>query len=82
MNYSSKDLAMAAALPDNLQFMQDIRRHHLPIHGRKFYGTNRYDLTSFAVAITTGDLREFGLSLAALVAFFSRIFINDLFNKT
>ena len=81
MNYSSKEIAKAAALPDNLKFMKDVLRHHLQMHGRKFNGTKRFDLTSFAVAITTGDLREFCLSLVALVAFFSRICINDLSHK-
>ena len=55
MNYSSKEIAKAAALPDNLQFMQNVLRHHLQMHGRKFFGTKRFDLTSFAVASTTGD---------------------------
>ena len=81
MNYSNKEIAKAAALPDNLQFMQNVLRHHLQMHGRKFNGTKRFDLTSFALAITTSDLREFCPSLAALVAFFSLICINDLSHK-
>ena len=82
MNYSSKEIAIAPTVPDNLQFMQNIRRHHLPIHARKFNDANRYDLTSFAIAFTTGEMREFGLSLAAIARLLSRIYIDDLSHKT
>ena len=62
--------------------MQDICRHHLPIHARKFNGANRYDLTSLAIAVTTDELREFGLSLAAIGRLLSRIDMDDLTHKT
>ena len=38
MHYTSKDIAIAACVPDNLQFLQDIRRHRLPIFARKYNG--------------------------------------------
>ena len=82
MNYSSKEIAIAAAVPDNLQFMQDIRRHHLPIHARKFNGANRYDLTSFAIAVTTGELREFGLSLTPIDHLLSPVAMDNLHGKS
>ena len=82
MKCSGKEIAIAAAVPDNLQFMQDIRCHHLPIHVRKFNGANRDDLTSFAIAVTTGELREFGLSLAAIGRLLSRIDMDYLSHKT
>lgn len=58
MHYTSKEIAVAACVPDNLQFLQDIRRHRLPIFARKFNGANRYDLTGFAMAMVTGELRK------------------------
>ena len=82
MIYSSKEIALAAAVPDNLQFMQDIRRHNLPIHAKKFNGANRYDLTSFAVAMIVGELREYGISLASCGRLLSRIDPDDLSHKT
>lgn len=82
MIYSSKEIALAAAVPDNLQFMQDIRRHNLPIHAKKFNGANRYDLTSFAVAMIVGELREYGISLASCGRLLSRIDLDDLSHKT
>ena len=82
MKYSCKEIAITAAVPDNLQFTQDIRRHHLPIHARKFNGANWYDLTSFTIAVTTGELREFGLSIAAIGRLLSRIDMDDLSPKT
>ena len=82
MIYSSKEIALAAAVPDNLQFMQDIRRHNLPIHAKKFNGANRYDLTSFAVAMIVGELREYGISLASCGRLLSRIDLDDLSHRT
>ena len=67
MNYSSKKIAKAAAVPENLQLMQDIRRYP-PLHARRLNGSNRSNLPIFAIAVTTSELREFGLSLALLVA--------------
>ena len=82
MYYSGKEIAIAAAISVNLQFMQDIRRHHLSIHPCGFNGTNRYDLTSFAVAVTTGELRKFDLSLAAIGRLLNLINIGDLSHRT
>ena len=82
MIYSSKEIALAAAVPDNLQFMQDIRRHNMPIHAKKFNGANRYDLTSFAVAMIVGELREYGISLASCGRLLSRIDLDDLSHRT
>lgn len=80
--YSSKEIALAAAAPDNLQFMQDIRMHNLPIHAKKFNGANLYDLTSFVVAIIVSGLREYGISLASCGRLLSRIDLDDLSHKT
>lgn len=82
MNYSSKDTAIAAAVPDNLQFTHDTRRHHLQIHAHKFNVANRYDLTSFTITVTTGALREFGLSLATIGRLLSRVDMDGLSHKT
>ena len=82
MNYLSKDTAIAAAVPDNLQFTQDTRRHHLQIHAHKFNVANRNDLTSFTITVTTGALREFGLSLATIGRLLSRVDMDGLSHKT
>ena len=81
MNHSSNAIAIIEEVPNNLQFMQDIRRHNRSIHARKFYGANRYDLTSFAIAFTTSALRELVFSLAAICRLFSRVDMNDLSHK-
>ena len=78
MNYTSKDIAIAACVPDNLQFLQDIRRHRLPIFARKYNGANRYDLTGFAIAMVTGELKEYGISLAHCGRLLSRINLDEL----
>ena len=62
--------------------MQGIPRDHLPIHARKFNGANRYDLTSFASAITTGELREFCLALAVIDHLLSHVYMVGLSHKT
>ena len=67
MNYSSKEIAKSAAVPETLQFMQDIRRYP-PLHARRLNGSNQSNLPIFAIAVTTGELREFGLSLALMFA--------------
>ena len=54
MNYSSKEIDTVTAVPYNLHFMQEIRRHNLPIQACRCC-TNRYDLTSFTVTVTTDD---------------------------
>ena len=62
--------------------MRCIRRYHLQIHARKFNVANRYDLTSFAITVTTGALREFGLSLATIGRLLSRVDMDGLSHKT
>lgn len=81
MRYNSRDIAIAACVTDNLQFLQDIRRHRLPIFARKFNGSNAYDLTSFAVAMVTGELKEYGISLANCGRLLSRINLDELGHK-
>ena len=58
MNHLSKDIAIAEAVTNDFQFMQDVRRHDYPIHARKFNDAKRYTLTSFVIAFTTSELRE------------------------
>ena len=73
MLFTSKEIACAACVSDNLQFLQDIRRHRLPIESRRFNGRNTYDLTSFAVSLVVGELKEFGLSLSSCGRLLSRV---------
>jgi len=81
MRYSSKEIATATCVTDNLQFLQDVRRHRLPIFARKINGSNAYDLTSFAVAMVTGELKEYGISLANCGRLLSRINLDELGHK-
>ena len=78
MNYTSTDIGFAARVTDKTQFMQDIRRHGLPIYGKKFNGVNRYDFTGFAMAMVVGELREYGLSLACCGRLMARIDLDHL----
>jgi len=73
MLFTSKEVACAACVPDHLQFMQDVRRHHLPIESRRHNGRNTYDLLSFAVSLIIGELREFFISLSSCGRLLSRI---------
>lgn len=73
MLFTSKEIACAACVSDNLQFMQDVRRHRLPIESRRFNGRNTYDLTSFAVSLVVGELKEFGISLSGCGRLLSRV---------
>ena len=73
MLFTSKEIACAACVSDNLQVLQDIRRHRLPIESRRFNGRNTYDLTSFAVSMVVGELKEFGLSLSSCGRLLSRV---------
>ncbi len=82
MHFTSKEVACAACVSDHLQFMQDVRRHHLPIESRRNNGRNTYDLTSFAVSMVVGELREYGISLAGCGRLLSRIDLDDLSHKT
>ena len=78
MLFTSKEVACAACVPDHLQFMQDVRRHRLPIESRRHNGRNTYDLTSFAVSMVVGELREYGLSLACCGRLMARIDLDHL----
>ena len=82
MLFTSKEVACAACVSDHLQFMQDVRRHHLPIESRRNNGRNTYDLTSFAVSMVVGELREYGISLSGCGRLLSRIDLDDLSHKT
>ena len=73
MLFTSKEIACAACVSDHLQFLQDIRRHRLPIESRRFNGRNTYDLVSFAVALIVGELKEFGISLSGCGRLLSRV---------
>ena len=61
-----------------MQDMQDIRRHDLPIKSRRHNGRNTYDLTSFAVSMVVGELREYGISLSGCGRLLSRIDLDEL----
>nr|BDD45386.1 hypothetical protein 18 [Paracoccaceae bacterium] len=78
MLFTSKEVAFAACVSDHLQFMQDVRRHRLPIESRRHNGRNTYDLTSFAVSMVVGELREYGISLSNCGRLLSRIDLDEL----
>jgi len=78
MLFTSKEIACAACVPDHLQYLQDIRRHHLPIESRRHNGRNTYDLTSFAVSMVVGELREYGIPLSGCGRLLSRIDLDEL----
>ena len=78
MLFTSKEIACAACVPDHLQYLQDIRRHHLPIESRRHNNRNTYDLTNFAVSMVVGELREYGLSLSSCGRLLSRIDLDEL----
>ena len=82
MLFTSKEVAFAACVSDHLQFLQDVRRYRLPIESRRHNGRNTYDLTSFAVSMVVGELREYGISLSNCGRLLSRIDLDDLSHKT
>ena len=82
MLFTHKEVACAACVPDHLQFMQNVRRYRLPIESRRHNGRNTYDLTSFAVSMVVGELREYGISLSNCGRLLSRIDLDDLSHKT
>ena len=73
MLFTSKEIACAACVSDHLQFLQDVRRHRLPIESRRHNGRNTYDLVSFTVALIVGELREFFISLSSCGRLLSRV---------
>ena len=73
MLFTSKEIACAACVSDYKQFMQDVRRHHLPIESRRHNGRNTYDLVSFAVALIVAELKAYGIPLSGCGRLLSRI---------
>ena len=82
MHFTSKEIAIAAGAADRLAFLQDIRRHRLPIHSTRLNGGNRYDLVSFCVSMCVHVLRAYQLSLAAVGRLLRKINLNELSIKT
>ena len=78
MHFTSKEIAIAAGATDRLAFLQDIRRHRLPIHSTRLNGGNRYDLVSFCVSMAVHELREYGLSLASIGRLLRQIDLDEL----
>ena len=78
MLFTSKEIAYAACVPDHLQYLQDIRRHHLPIESRRHNGRNTYDMYSFAFSLIIGELKEFGISLSGCGRLLTRVDLDEL----
>ena len=78
MLFTSKEVACAACVSDHLQFLQDVRRHHLPIESRRHGSRNTYDLVSFAVALIVGELKAYGIPLSGYGRLLSRIDLDEL----
>ena len=66
MLFSSNEIKQAANAPDRVQFLQDVKRHNLPIKAQTCGGRNGYSLVSFAVALCVGELRRYKISLNAI----------------
>ena len=79
MLFTPKEIACTA---DRLAFLQDIRRHELPIHSIRFNGGNRYDLVSFCISMCVHELREYQLSLAAIGRLLRQVDLDELSIKT
>ena len=82
MHFTSKEIALAAGFADRLAFLQDIRRHELPIHSTRFGNNNKYDLVSFCVSMCVHELREYQLSLAAIGRLLRQVDLDELSIKT
>ena len=82
MHFTSKEVALAAGFADRLAFLQDIRRHELPIHSTRFGNNNKYDLVSFCVSMCVHELREYQLSLAAIGRLRRQVDLDELSIKT
>ena len=82
MLFTSKEVTFAACVSDHLQFLQDVRKYRLTIESQRHNGRNTYDLTSFAVSMVVGELREYGISLSNCGRLLSRIDLDDLSHKT
>ena len=79
MLFTPKEIACAA---DRLAFLQDIRRHELPIHSIRLNGGNRYDLVSFCISMCVHELREYQLSLAAIGRLLRQVDLDELSIKS
>ena len=74
MIYSSKELAMAAHYPDPRIFLNEVARYHLPIEAKRIIrGSNRYSLTDIVLALTLGELKTYGFSMAVASDLVKRI---------
>ena len=74
MIYSSKELAMAAHYPDPRIFLNEVTRYHLPIEANRIIrGSNRYSLTDIVLALTLGELKAYGFSMAVASDLVKRI---------
>ena len=74
MIYSSKELAMAAHYPDPRIFLNEVARYHLPIEAKRIIrGSNRYSLTDIVLALTLGELKAYGFSMAVASDLVKRI---------
>ena len=73
MLYSSNEIKQAANAPDRVQFLQDIKRHNLPIKAQKCGGLNGYSITAFAMALCIAELKRFGISLNTIGRLLKRI---------
>ena len=82
MHFTSKEIAIAAGATDRLAFLQDIRRHELPIHSTRFGNGNKYDLVSFCISMCVHELREYQLSLAAIGRLLRQVDLDELSIKT
>ena len=78
MLFTSKEIAYAACVPDHLQYMQDVRRHHLPIESRRHNNRNVYDMCAFAVSLVVGELRAYHIPLSGCGRLLSRIDLDKL----
>ena len=74
MIYSSKELAMAAHYPDPRIFLNEVARYHLPIEVKRIIrGSNRYNLIDIVLALTLGELKAYGFSMAVASDLVKRI---------
>ena len=80
--FITKEIACTKGAADHLAFLQDIRRHELPIHSKRFNSGNRYDLVSFCISMCVHELREYQLSLAAIGRLLRQVDLNELSIKT
>ena len=74
MIYSSKERTMAAHYPDPRIFLNEVARYHLPVEAKKIIrGSNRYSLTDIVLALTLGELKTYGFSMAVASDLVKRI---------